>query len=946
MANGSITSDQQGTSTPTKSTYDAAGELCWSQQTTSSNSCTSPPTGSTTYSFNANGQRTGSSSSAATTAYGWNAFGQLCWSEQSAASGSCSAAPSGSTTYGYDGNGLRSSATTGATNKAFTWDTVDGGTIPLDVDDGTNAYIYGPLLFGGTAPVEQIPLSGTQNPSYLASTPSGVQTVFGNSTLTSPTSSADKFTYGSGTTGTISAVGSLHTASGTALTTLSVSPATVGDLLTVSILATGPVTVSSLSGGGVSTWTKAVGGGSGFDDETWYGKVTTAGASTITATWSGSIASDVTEYSAQEFAASTGSGTTWSVDHTGTQNNTTSSSTITYPNLSPTGSSELYLGFATDNNATGGSTSGFTYANTATNNQVTYNPSVSSPSAYQPTGTQTPAGTSFALGTLFVATGSGGGTTGTISAVGSLHTASGTALTTLSVSPSTVGDMLAVTVMNTSTSVTVSSLSGGGVTTWTKAAGFAGSVGTDEEIWYGKVTTAGASTITATWSGSIAGDTTEYSAQEFSASTGSGTTWAVDHTGTLNNASSSTTTYPSLSPTGSSELYFGYMIDATATGGSTTGFTYATTSASNQVAYNPSVSSPSAYQPTGTQTPASTSSAVAATFTATGSGGSCPTGSGSGSGPIVTNVTPCSGSTGGGTAVTITGANLTGATAVKFGSTPATSYSVTSSTSISAVAPAGSSGPVDVTVTTPNTAPAEVAAYSTYGVQAIQGGTDVSPFGFQGSYTDPSGLIYLIGRYYDPSTDQFLSVDPDLMETGQPYAFTGDDPLNATDPLGLDKVYIHFDAQGRPKYVGRSKDPETRKRAHINNKKLNEDDGDYQEVLDTQDLTTEAAAGLENRVVKYLGLKNLTNKIMPIGSKSKSARWSESTAENEANIAISEDPDVVDQITAAGKALGIKEPFRVPPLEESVLIQEEGTIGADLLGGGRGLGAVDDDFAD
>jgi len=44
---------------------------------------------------------------------------------------------------------------------------------------------------------------------------------------------------------------------------------------------------------------------------------------------------------------------------------------------------------------------------------------------------------------------------------------------------------------------------------------------------------------------------------------------------------------------------------------------------------------------------------------------------------------------------------------------------------------------------------------------------------------------YFIDRYYDPSTDQFLSVDPDVAETGQPYAFTGDDPLNATDPLGL-----------------------------------------------------------------------------------------------------------------------------------------------------------------
>jgi hypothetical protein len=45
----------------------------------------------------------------------------------------------------------------------------------------------------------------------------------------------------------------------------------------------------------------------------------------------------------------------------------------------------------------------------------------------------------------------------------------------------------------------------------------------------------------------------------------------------------------------------------------------------------------------------------------------------------------------------------------------------------------------------------------------------------------------LVDRYYDPTTDQFLSVDPDLAETGQPYAFTGDDPLNKTDPLGLAK---------------------------------------------------------------------------------------------------------------------------------------------------------------
>jgi len=43
-----------------------------------------------------------------------------------------------------------------------------------------------------------------------------------------------------------------------------------------------------------------------------------------------------------------------------------------------------------------------------------------------------------------------------------------------------------------------------------------------------------------------------------------------------------------------------------------------------------------------------------------------------------------------------------------------------------------------------------------------------------------------VGRYYDPATGQFLSVDPLVDVTGQPYAYTGDDPVNAIDPDGLD----------------------------------------------------------------------------------------------------------------------------------------------------------------
>jgi hypothetical protein len=43
----------------------------------------------------------------------------------------------------------------------------------------------------------------------------------------------------------------------------------------------------------------------------------------------------------------------------------------------------------------------------------------------------------------------------------------------------------------------------------------------------------------------------------------------------------------------------------------------------------------------------------------------------------------------------------------------------------------------------------------------------------------------VINRYYDPTTDQFLSIDPAVAQTDQPYVFTNDDPLNAEDPLGL-----------------------------------------------------------------------------------------------------------------------------------------------------------------
>lgn len=68
--------------------------------------------------------------------------------------------------------------------------------------------------------------------------------------------------------------------------------------------------------------------------------------------------------------------------------------------------------------------------------------------------------------------------------------------------------------------------------------------------------------------------------------------------------------------------------------------------------------------------------------------------------PTVTSVSPSSGTTLGGTSVTITGTNLTGATTVTFGGTNATNVVVTNATTITATAPAHAAGAVTVTVTT------------------------------------------------------------------------------------------------------------------------------------------------------------------------------------------------------------------------------------------------------
>lgn len=52
------------------------------------------------------------------------------------------------------------------------------------------------------------------------------------------------------------------------------------------------------------------------------------------------------------------------------------------------------------------------------------------------------------------------------------------------------------------------------------------------------------------------------------------------------------------------------------------------------------------------------------------------------------------------------------------------------------------------------------------------------------TYCAEAGRHYLISRYYDPATGQFLSVDPEVQSTLEAFPCAADDPVNLTDPSG------------------------------------------------------------------------------------------------------------------------------------------------------------------
>jgi RHS repeat-associated protein len=78
-------------------------------------------------------------------------------------------------------------------------------------------------------------------------------------------------------------------------------------------------------------------------------------------------------------------------------------------------------------------------------------------------------------------------------------------------------------------------------------------------------------------------------------------------------------------------------------------------------------------------------------------------------------------------------------------------------------------------------------SYDPYGGRGGGSGSVTNPFQFAGQYLDSeSGLYYLRARYYDPAAGQFLTRDPLEAQTGHPYGYAASNPVNMTDPTGMD----------------------------------------------------------------------------------------------------------------------------------------------------------------
>lgn len=166
----------------------------------------------------------------------------------------------------------------------------------------------------------------------------------------------------------------------TTTTSLSTSPANVGDLILVEVQTNSQTVWCTSISGGNAAWTPVGtaysynwnGGGTWGSATLFAGRATATGSATATLTFNG--ATPTIRCAGQEFSSTLGG---WALDVLGNLGNL--SGTNTMPSLTPAGPGELYFCFTNNlSSASAGSTSGYTYDVDAHGNGLVFNPSCTS----------------------------------------------------------------------------------------------------------------------------------------------------------------------------------------------------------------------------------------------------------------------------------------------------------------------------------------------------------------------------------------------------------------------------------------------------------------------------------------------------------------------------------------------------------------------------------------
>ncbi|WP_460112409.1 IPT/TIG domain-containing protein [Streptomyces platensis] len=146
--------------------------------------------------------------------------------------------------------------------------------------------------------------------------------------------------------------------------------------------------------------------------------------------------------------------------------------------------------------------------------------------------------------------------------------------------------------------------------------------------------------------------------------------------------------------------------------------------------------------------------------------------------PVLAGLAPAAGPLAGGNTVTLTGTHLVEATAVRFANTAAGSFTVISDTQITAVAPAGTAGPADVTVTTAG----GTSNALTYTYLAPPVLTLLSPN--QGPTTG-GNTVTLTGTHLAPATQVRFGATPTAFTVVSDTHIVADAPPGAAGPVDV-----------------------------------------------------------------------------------------------------------------------------------------------------------------